>query len=214
MLPTTAGRLGTPRWQRLARAPQVAGPAIERCELCGETLPSSHAHLVDVAQRTLACACRACGLLFDDGRGRYRRVPERCVRLDGFVLDDAAWAALGVPVDVAFFFHSTAAGRVVGFYPSPAGAVESLLPLDAWAAVAAANPVLATMEPDVQALLVNRIRGAQATWLVPIDACYRLVGLVRTQWRGLAGGSEVWAAIARFFDELAERPARAVHARG
>ena len=42
------------------------------------------------------------------------------------------------------------------YYPSPMGPTESLLELDAWAALEAANPVLATLEPDVEALLVNR----------------------------------------------------------
>ena len=39
-------------------------------------------------------------------------------------------------------------------------------------------------------------------WLVPIDDCYELVGLIRTRWRGFGGGEEVWDAIARFFDDL------------
>ena len=44
--------------------------------------------------------------------------------------------------------------------------------------------------------------------LVPIDACYRLVGLVRMHWRGFDGGSEAWAAIDAFFAELNERARR------
>ena len=40
---------------------------------------------------------------------------------------------------------------------------------------------------------------------MPIDACYRLVGLVRMHWRGFDGGSEAWAAIDTFFAELNER---------
>jgi hypothetical protein len=40
---------------------------------------------------------------------------------------------------------------------------------------------------------------------VPIDECYRLVGILRTNWRGLAGGAEVWQEIGRFFADLKER---------
>ncbi len=85
------------------------------------------------------------------------------------------------------------------------GATESLLGLDAWQALEAANPVLAQMEPDVEALLVNRARGARDHWLVPIDDCYALVGLIRTRWRGLTGGRQVWEEIGRFFEALNAR---------
>jgi hypothetical protein len=93
----------------------------------------------------------------------------------------------------------------MAFYPSPMGPTESLLGLGAWAELEAANPVLGTMEDDVEALLVDRARGARRHWLVPIDECYGLVGLIRTRWRGLTGGKEVWQEIARFFDDLDRR---------
>ena len=100
--------------------------------------------------------------------------------------------------------------RTVALYPSPAGPVESLLPLDAWNEIVQENPVLARMERDVEALLVNRIgqsRGAgDADYFVaPIDECYKLVGLIRGRWRGFSGGSEVWQEINQFFRGLKER---------
>lgn len=186
-------------------ASRPAEPEPERCELCGEPVPPEHRHLLDLRRRTLLCACRACALLFDNpaaGRGHYRLVPDRRLALGDFRLDDAAWEALAIPVETAFFFRSSAADRVVAFYPSPMGVTESALALDAWADLQAANPVLAELEPDVEALLVHRARGAHDHFVVPVDDCYRLAGLIRTQWRGLAGGTEVWAAIGRFFDEL------------
>ena len=120
--------------------------------------------MLDLSTRDLRCACRPCSLLFDRpgaGGGHFRLVPERRLRLTGFELADAAWEELRIPVDMAFFFHSSAAERVVAFYPGPMGATESLLELSAWEAIEAANPVLAGMEPDVEALLVNRARGAR-----------------------------------------------------
>jgi hypothetical protein len=121
------------------------------------------------------------------------------------VLDERGWDALRIPVEMAFFFASSAAGRVVALYPSPAGATESLLELEAWSELAAANPVLAQIEPDVEALLVSRARGMSEHWLVPIDDCYELVGILRSGWRGLSGGQEVWDEIERFFDDLNTR---------
>jgi hypothetical protein len=108
-------------------------------------------------------------------------------------------------VDMAFFFDSAPAERVVAMYPSPMGATESLLELDTWEALVAANPVLEELEPDLEALLVNRARGARQHWIVPLDDCYELVGLIRLRWKGLSGGTEVWQEIERFFEELSRR---------
>jgi hypothetical protein len=124
--------------------------------------------------------------------------------LAGFVLDDLVWAELRIPVDIAFFFRSSREQRVMAFYPSPLGPTESLLELEAWRELEEANPALLEMQDDVEALLVDRARGERRYWLVPIDDCYRLVALIRTHWRGLSGGREVWEELARFFDDLDE----------
>lgn len=177
------------------------------CDLCEEPLEDEHRHLLDLQSRELMCACRACALLFDReaaGGDRYRLIGERRERLDGFRLDDSTWEALRIPVEMAFFFRHSGEGRTMAFYPSPMGPTESLLELEAWAQIEAANPVLAGMRDDVEALLVNRARGAAEHWLVPLDDCYSLVGLIRTRWKGLAGGSEVWAGIDDFFQQMKE----------
>lgn len=180
----------------------------ERCELCGEPIPARHRHLLELETHQLLCACRACKVLFDRpaaGGGHYRLVPQRRLRLDGFDLPDLVWEQLRIPVEMAFFFHRSSAERVMAFYPGAMGATESRLELGAWQSVEAANPVLMEMEPDVEALLVNRTRGTRRQWLVPIDECFTLVGVIRTRWRGFAGGKEVWAEIDRFFEELDRR---------
>jgi hypothetical protein len=189
------------------RATPRAAPG-EACELCAEPVGDGHSHVVNLDSRQILCTCRACYLLFTHqgaARGRYRAVPDRYLRDPGFRLDDAGWDALQIPVRVAFFFHNSDLGRVAGFYPSPAGATESLLPLEAWADVAAANPVMTDLEPDVEALLVQRTGEGFECFLVPIDACYELVGLVRMHWKGFDGGQEAWEAIDGFFDAVGER---------
>jgi hypothetical protein len=205
--------LASPRLQRLARreaaTPAVAG-AEERCDVCGAPLEPRHRHIADLDSRRLLCACDACRILFDRtaaGGGHFRLIPERPRPLPGFVLDDAVWAALRIPVDMAFFFRSTAAGRVVALYPGPMGATESLLDLAAWDELVASNPALETMEPDVEALLVHRAGGARDHVIVPIDRAYRLVGIIRRQWKGLGGGDAVWREIARFFEQLSKESA-------
>ena len=42
---------------------------------------------------------------------------------------------------------------MVAFYPSPVGATESLLPLDTWDEITARYPELASIKPDVEAIL-------------------------------------------------------------
>ena len=120
-------------------------------------------------------------------------------------MSDSQWESLRVPVDMAFFFYSTPAERVVAYYPSPMGPTESLLTLEAWEELEGDNPVLKGMERDVEALLVNRARGASEHFLVPLDECYKLVGLIRTRWRGFSGGREVWDDITEFFEDLRRR---------
>src|ERR671926_1304297 len=189
-------------------AAEAAEAAQERCELCSEPIQPEHRHLLNVSTREIVCACRACSILFDReaaSEGRYRLIPNRHLFLEDFEISDVHWESLRIPVDMAFFFHSTPAERVVAFYPSPMGPTESLLKLSAWEELERCNPVLGGMERDVEALLVNRARGAREHFLVPIDECYSLVGLIRTRWRGLSGGREVWEEIGRFFEELHER---------
>lgn len=205
---TTRDSLASSRLRRLAQsASQEREAALERCELCGEVIPADHRHLLDLQSRELMCACQACKILFDRkeaGVGHYRLVPDRRLRIEGFRLEDEDWAALEIPVDMAFFFHSTRDERVSAFYPSPAGPTESLLRLDAWQDIERANPVLLSLEPDVEALLVNRARGVRQHFIVPIEDPYRLVALIRSRWRGLTGGQEVWEGIESFFADLAE----------
>ena len=179
---------------------------VERCELCGAELPDGHEHLVDLTTRQLSCACQACAILFSGkANPKYRRVPRRLRYLPNFQLTDAQWESLLIPISMAFFFRSSAAGKVIALYPSPAGATESLLDFESWDEIRRENPVLDEMEPDTEALLVNRVRGASEYYLLPIDECYKLVGLIRTHWHGLSGGTEMWEAIGKFFAELKER---------
>jgi uncharacterized protein DUF5947 len=186
-------------------------PPRERCELCGAALGEEHPHLTDPTLRKLVCACDACAILFDaQGGTKYKRVPRRIWRLADLRLTDAQWASLTIPISMAFFFESSLEQRVVAMYPSPAGATESELPLDAWLELMDANPPLLEMEADVEALLVNRLGPARGFpepqyYVLPIDECYKLVGLIRTHWRGLGGGTEVWEELGKFLAGIEAR---------
>jgi len=181
-------------------------PLVEQCELCGAPLPPEHQHLLEPAKRRLACACDACAILFDAGENaRFRRVPRRIQVLRGFQLTDAQWASLHLPINLAFIYRSSPAKRVIAMYPSPAGATESLLSLESWDELIAENAILREFEPDVEALLIHRIAEHREYYRVPIDECFKLVGVIRTHWRGLSGGYTVWGEITRFFGDLNAR---------
>ena len=171
----------------------------ERCDLCGAALGAEHGHNFDPASRRIRCACDSCSVLYSTV---YRQIPRRARALPNFHISDAQWDDLMIPIALAFFSYSTPAEKMIALYPGPAGAAESLLRLDAWEEISAANPELRELQPDVEALLVNRVGAAREYFLVPIDECYKLVGLIRLHWRGLSGGAVVWGEIARFFNEL------------
>lgn len=177
----------------------------EHCDLCAAPIEPEHYHILNLPTREVLCACQACKILFDRpvaGGGTRRLIPDRYLALTDFDMSEAQWESLRIPVNMAFFSYNTSVQRVQALYPSPLGPTESLLTLETWQDLVARNPILKGLEPDVEALLVNRVRGAADYYLVPIDECYKLVGLIRAYWKGLSGGREVWQEIEHFFTGL------------
>ncbi|HET6611886.1 MAG TPA: DUF5947 family protein [Kofleriaceae bacterium] len=163
------------------------------CELCAAPVAEAHRHAVDLGDQRLLCICHACALLFaspDIATGRYRSVPDRIVADPAFSMSEEMWSSLEIPVRFAFVFHSSRRGRWIAMYPSPAGATESQLELGAWAPIVDASPLIASVVPDVEALLVYGARAGEALtcMVVPIDICYELAAQVRRTWKGFSGG--------------------------
>ena len=195
------------RLRRFLEAPPLPPPR-QHCEFCDVPIAETHSHVVGVEKRELLCVCRACYLLFTSSgaaQGRFRAVTERYTHAPEFVLSAAQWDEFRIPVGIAFFFYNSSQNRLVALYPSPAGATEANLPSSAWQEVVKANPVLESLQPDVEALLVSRLPGRSDAFIVPIDACYELVGKIRRHWRGFGGGERAWSEIESFFASLRER---------
>ena len=139
-----------------------------------------HRHVLELATRDVKCACRPCGLLFERA-DRMKLIPADVRRVEA--------VDLGVPVEMAFVVRVD--GTPKAFYPSPVGPTESLLGVE----------LPLELADDVEALLV---RGEDA-WVVGVDVCFALVGLVRTHWRGLTGGADVRRELDAFFADLDRR---------
>ena len=100
---------------------------------------------------------------------------------------------------------------MVACYPSPAGATESLLELETWEEIRREHPVLAELEPDVQALLVNRVRRGAARRRASSCRSTSASGWSASSgshWKGFTGGTDVWEEIDAFLRRLAGRRAR------
>jgi hypothetical protein len=209
-VPPAAAAAGPPAGDAWADRFAAPGSASEEtCELCAAAIPAEHGHIADLETSSLACACRACYLLFTQpsaGRVRYRAVPDRYVSAPaGTGLSTADWDELEIPVGLAFFLRGSAADQVAGFYPSPAGATECVLDLDSWDRLAQRQPLLRAAAPDVEAVLIRRLADAVECYVVPVDACYELAGRMRLQWRGFDGGDEARASIEEFLGTVRSR---------
>jgi hypothetical protein len=214
----------TPALGRLVSAGGTGHPQGQQCGLCGAAIPADHRHVLATADQMLRCTCRACGLLFEKdaaANGRYQLVPQRRVRLDAAsddvtgddVTGDDVTDLMGVPVGLVFLVRQPA-GPVLANYPSPFGITRSALDDADWRRLLARWPVLGTMTPRVEAVLLNSVRGSRERWLVPIDDCYRLAAVLRRHWKGMSGGRDVWPAVSDFFARLARLAGRAAQPEG
>jgi hypothetical protein len=173
----------------------------EMCDLCGIGIPDDHRHLLHLTERRIVCSCESCWAM-RSGEGDYRPTGNRTLWLPDLDVPDDLWASFQIPIGLAFFMDSTVTACVVALYPSPGGATESELHFESWSRMRALNPMLEALEPDIEGLVVNRLSDPPAYAIAPIDKCYELTGTIKAHWEGISGGSEVEAAVTRFFDGL------------
>lgn len=177
---------------------------IERCIFCGRDLPGDHRHLVDISSMKFMCTCEVCMITMVE-KENFKTLPTRYHQLEGFNLPDGLWSDFLIPVNMAFFVENTARNGTVAYYPAPTGATESKLKMEPWNELQQLNPVLNGLIPDLEALLINRLDDSGQYYIVPIDSCYKLIGMIRMTWKGIFGGSEVNNVIREFFNELKQK---------
>ncbi len=197
----TLAQAGATRSVDAGGATRVA--AEERCDICHATVPDDHRHLLHLSERRIVCSCEACWALHS-GDADYRPAGMRTLWLEGFDCDEQLWGSFQIPIGLAFLMRSSVGG-VVAFYPSPAGATESELGMDAWDALVGRNPVLTELDADGEALLVNRLADPPQYVIAPVDQCYALVGLIKSRWEGISGGGALQQAVPAFFEALRAR---------
>jgi hypothetical protein len=188
-------------------APRQAPPpasSTATCELCPIGIGEDHRHLLHLVERRIVCVCETCWSM-RSGDPEFRPPGSRTLWLEDFVMADEIWSAFQIPIGLAFLMRSSVSRAVVALYPSPVGATESELELTAWDALCEANPILRQMEPDAEALIVNRTGDVHQYAIVPVDQCYRMVGLIKSRWEGITGGRGVEEAVGEFFDRVRER---------
>ena len=105
---------------------------------------------LNLEERRIECACESCFAL-RSGDPEYRPTGARTLWLEGLRIPDEVWASFQIPIGLAFFFRSSALGRAIALYPSPAGPTESLLTLDFVAHGPTTTEVMLTHErvPDL-----------------------------------------------------------------
>jgi Family of unknown function (DUF5947) len=182
-------------------AGDAVAQAQERCDLCDTTVPDDHRHMLNLYERQIVCVCESCWAL-RSGDAEFRPTGSRTLWLEGFTLPEELWAQFRIPIGLAFFMHSSVTDCIVALYPSPAGATESELHFETWNRLADMNPVLKELEPDAEALIVNRMADPPLFAIAPIDRCYMLVGLVKASWEGISGGQGMERAIDAYFEDL------------
>jgi hypothetical protein len=183
-------------------SPAASAKPAEFCDFCHAPLAEEHQHLLESTSRRVECVCDPCAILFSEQHQKYRRIPRRIRFLPDFQMTDAQWDGLMIPIGIAFLVRNGSTGRVAALYPSPAGPVESQLALETWDEIARDNPQLQRIESDVEGLLVYRVGTAREHYILPIDECFKLIGLIRLKWKGFSGGLEVWKEIGSFLETL------------
>jgi hypothetical protein len=181
--------------------PPTPASSEEECDLCRTTVPPDHRHMLNLYERQIVCVCESCWAL-RSGEPDFRPVGSRTLWLEGFELPEELWAQFRIPIGLAFFMHSSVTDCIVAMYPNPAGATESELHFETWNRLAEMNPVLRELEPDAEALIVNRMADPPMFAIAPIDRCYMLVGIVKTAWEGISGGARMEEAIRAYFENL------------
>jgi hypothetical protein len=177
---------------------------LERCDFCSKPIPPDHKHFADLNEMKFMCACEMCTILQVE-KGEYRQIPERYQYLANFDMPERIWQELKIPVNMAFIVYNSNLRKYIAFYPSPAGATESELNLGSWDTLKQKNRALEDIEADVEGFMINRLNKPAEYYIVPIDCCYKLIGLIRLKWQGMHGGKEIQKSVRLFFKGLKMR---------
>lgn len=178
--------------------------ATEQCDFCSKPIPPDHRHFADLVNMKFMCACEVCTVMQAE-KGEYRPIPQRYKYLEDFKMPEAIWAQLKIPVNMAFIVYNSDREQPIAFYPSPAGSMESELQLNSWESLKEDNPKLRSLTPDLEGFMINRLDKPHEHFIIPIDSCYELIGLIRMTWQGIHGGEKMRDTVRKYFKDLKQR---------
>lgn len=199
---TQAGAVSALKRLQMRQMPEGPQPIEANCDLCGTSMAEDHRHLLQLDERQIVCVCESCWAL-RSGDAEFRPVGSRVIWLDSLDLPDDLWARFGIPIGLAFFLRS--GGGVVAFYPSPAGATEKEIDAGVFSELEERNPRVRELDVESEVLIVDRLGEQMRSAIAPTDEAYRLVGLVKANWRGISGGPVLQDAVDGFFEGLREK---------
>ena len=131
---------GSRRPRDRAAAAAAAAPArrtpTSTATSAASRIPADHRHLLHLVERRILCACETL-LALRGGDPDLRPTGTRTLWLDGLRAPRRGLGVVRDPDRARVLLRTRAPpARVVALYPSPAGATESELDLDAWARAA------------------------------------------------------------------------------
>jgi len=194
------GSNGSPASKREATS-KTTTEAEEHCDFCSKSIPPNHRHFADLNNMKFMCACEVCTVMQAE-KGEFHPLPQRYEFIDDLEMPETMWAQLKIPVNMAFIVYNSDREQPIAFYPSPAGSMESELRLDSWESLKNDNPALKNLAPDLEGFMINRLDKPHEHFIVPIDCCYELIGLIRMHWQGMHGGDEMRNAVRDYFKHL------------
>ena len=179
-------------------------PSAASCAAIG--LAAEHSHLVEPASRQLVCSCDACSILFSGQQSRAISTGSQRRRVLAGLPTDRCPMGRSTSTDQPGLFHDKHAGRPRARLLPESGRGHRIAPgARGLARLGGGEPDPRPTRAGCRSTPGQSDEQGSRVLPRPIDECYKLVGLIRANWRGLSGGSGSLGGSGQFFTRLKKR---------